>query len=73
MNVVAVTVSSAVILLAYILFCTPRPPAMISAPEPVLDAAVELVIVIALVVLAPKSVTSCKSCNVGPGSYVGSD
>ena len=50
------------------LFLTPTPPSTINAPEPVSVADVELVIVIALVVLAPKSVTSCKFCRDGPGS-----
>lgn len=52
---------------------TPNPPLIINAPDPVLVAAVVFVMVIAFVVTAPKSVTSCKFCNTGPGSYVGSD
>lgn len=52
---------------------TPTPPLTINAPDPLFTAAVEFVMVITFDVVAPKSVTSCKFCNVGPGSNVGSD
>lgn len=67
-NAVAVIVLIAVILFAYTAPLTPTPPLTTNAPDPVFDDTVVLVMVIWLFVDAPKSVTSCKSCNVGPGS-----
>jgi hypothetical protein len=71
-NVVAVTVL-VVNVFEWIAPLTPIPPLTINAPEEVLIVAVVFVMVIAFVVVDPKSVTSCKSCSDGPGSYVGSD
>lgn len=50
----------------------PTPPLTINAPDEVVLDTVVLVMVIAFVVVDPRSVTSCKSSNVGAGSYVGS-
>jgi hypothetical protein len=52
---------------------TPNPPLTINAPDPLFVAAVVLETIIVFVVVLPISVTFCKFCNVGPGSYVGSD